>query len=92
MDQWWPQVRDILITGAGLAVILSQVLLQVLWARSPSDVLLAAGLALTVPAGYAHARTVLPFGQAGAGSSSPPSPPPGLPPSGPSSPGDIREA
>lgn len=79
MNRWWPPLRDIAITGSGLAVIASQVIIQVWLGRSPSDVLLAVGLALTTPAATAHVRTL--FGQPGSSESSPPDGPP------PSSPG-----
>jgi hypothetical protein len=82
----WDTVKDVALTGTGLSLILSQV-----FARTPSDVLLVTGLALTVPSVAAHARALL-AGRPGpgGGSSSPPSPPPGPPPPG-SSPGDAGE-
>ena len=68
MDRW-SLLKDILLTGTGVAVILSQVL-----SARPSDVLLVTGLALTVPSVAGHA-TALISGHTGA-HSSPPSPPP----------------
>ncbi len=71
-----------LLTGTGIILIISQV-----FSRSPSDILLATGLALTVPSVASHARVLL-SGSSGRGpSSSPPSPPPGSSPSGSSSEG-----
>jgi hypothetical protein len=67
----WQLLRDVLLTGAGLFVILSQV-----FARQPSDVLLVAGLALTVPATAAHAGALLSGHAPGSSSeSAPPAPP-----------------
>jgi hypothetical protein len=43
-----------LLTGTGLAVIVSQV-----FSRHPSDVLLVTGLALTAPSVAAHATALL---------------------------------
>lgn len=74
MDRWWPLVRDVAVTGTGLAVIWSQV-----WSAHPSGLVLGTGLALTVPSVAAHVRALLPGGESGEGSSS--SPPPGEPPS-----------
>lgn len=74
----WLLLRDVLLTGTGLAVIISQV-----FSLHPSDVLLVAGLALTVPSAAVHASTLL--GARTVSLSSPSSPPPGVPPS-PSSP------
>ena len=78
----WPTLRDIGITGTGLVVVWSQLLLWDLHGRPPSDVLLAVGLAMLTPAATAHVRTVLgaPGGH-GAGSSSESSPPASSPPS-----------
>ena len=52
--QIWPLIRDVLVTGTGLALIISQA-----FARSPSDVLLMAALTLTTPSLIAHAGTLL---------------------------------
>jgi hypothetical protein len=76
----WLLLKDILLTGTGMALVLSQIL-----SPSPSDVLLATGLALTVPSIAAHAGSLL-AGHTG-GSSSPPTPPSGQAPSGSSSEG-----
>jgi hypothetical protein len=70
----WSLARDILLTGTGLWLIISQI-----GARDPSSTLIVAGLALVVPAAASHAGTVLsgpsaPHG--GQHSSSPPAPPP----------------
>lgn len=80
----WQLVRDILLTGTGLYLIISQV-----GARSPSPELIVAGLALTVPAAATHAASVLSGSPAtGHGqpeslsSSPPPSSSPALPPAG----------
>jgi len=68
----WQLARDILLTGTGLWLIISQDM-----ARDPSSTLVVAGLALIVPAAAEHARTVL---------SGPSSPAPhGRPPSSSSS-------
>jgi hypothetical protein len=76
----WEILKDILLTGTGIAVILSQVL-----SPHPSDVLLATGLALTVPSVGAHVKALLTA--RGGGASSPPAPAPGSPPSSSSQPG-----
>jgi len=73
----WLLLKDIFLTGTGIALILSQV-----FSPHPSDVLLVTGLALTVPSVAAHAGSLL-GGHTG-GHSSPPSLPPGPPASGPS--------
>jgi hypothetical protein len=80
----WQLLKDILLTGTGIAVILSQVL-----SPRPSDVLLATGLALTVPSVAGHATALIVA--RGAGSSSGPPEPPTLPPSPRSSSGAIGE-
>ena len=66
-DLIWAAAKDVLLTGTGMALILSQV-----FSRAPSDILLATGLALTVPSVAGHARVLL-------GSSSRPSGPPSSP-------------
>ena len=75
----WQLVRDILLTGTGLWLIISQDM-----ARDPSSTLVVAGLALIVPAAAEHAHTVL----SGPSSPAPHGPPPssGSPSSAPSSP------
>jgi hypothetical protein len=70
----WQLIRDIALTGTGLALIISQV-----GARDPSSTLIVAGLALTVPAAATHAAGVL---------SGPSVTPPGESPSSSSSPAD----
>jgi hypothetical protein len=74
-DTAWTAIKDILLTGTGMVLILSQV-----FSHTPSDVLLVTGLALTVPSVAAHAGHLL-AGHPGGGSS-PPSPPSGSSPSG----------
>ncbi len=46
----WQLVKDIALTGTGLTIIIIQI-----WSKTPSDVLLVAGLALTVPSAASHA-------------------------------------
>ena len=74
----WQALKDVILTGTGVALILSQV-----WSRTPSDVLLVTGLALTVPSMAGHAKTLLNAGSTGR---EPPSSP-STPPSGSSSSG-----
>lgn len=50
----WLLLKDVLLTGTGIAVILSQVP-----SAHPSDVLIAAGLALTAPTIGTHVRELL---------------------------------
>jgi hypothetical protein len=72
----WVVARDVLLTGTGITVILAQA-----FSGHPSDIALAAGLALTVPSAYGHTAALL---GRGAGSSSPPSSePPSSPPISP---------
>jgi hypothetical protein len=75
-NTYWTAAKDVLLTGTGLVLILSQV-----FSHTPSDILLVTGLALTVPSVAGHA-TALMSGHTG-GESSPPSPPPTPPPSSP---------
>ena len=70
----WLLIRDVLVTGTGLGLIISQV-----FAKSPSDVLLVAAIALTTPTLASHATTLL-GGQSPSQSSSSSSPR-GSPPS-----------
>jgi hypothetical protein len=77
-DIAWAAIKDVALTGTGITLILTQV-----FSRSPSDILLVTGLALTVPSVAGHAKTLL--GSSGPGPSSPPSPPSGPSPSGSSS-------
>lgn len=74
----WLLLKDILLTGTGMALVLSQV-----FSHSPSDVLLVTGLALTVPSVAAHAGSLLGGHTGGPSSPSPSSS--GEPHSGPSS-------
>lgn len=50
----WQLVKDIALTGTGLVIIILQI-----FARTPSDVLLVVGLALTVPSAASHAASIL---------------------------------
>ena len=73
----WQLIKDVLLTGTGLVLIILQVL-----ARQPSDILLVTGLALTVPSAASHAGALLSGPSAdgrGHGPSSPSSPPGGEP-------------
>jgi hypothetical protein len=77
----WQLLKDIALTGTGLAMIISQI-----FARQPSDVLLVTGLALTIPSVASHAGTLLSAQSTdahGLPPSSPSSSPPGSPPSSP---------
>lgn len=65
----WQLARDILLTGTGLALIISQI-----GAHDPSSVLVVAGLTLTAPAAVTHSVGVL---------TGPSAPPHGEPPSSP---------
>jgi hypothetical protein len=69
----WTGLKDVLLTGTGMALILSQI-----FSRSPSDVLLVTGLALTVPSVAGHAGALL-SGRPGDGGRHSPSLPPGGP-------------
>jgi hypothetical protein len=71
----WQLARDILLTGTGLALIISQ-----MFAREPSSTLIVAGLALLAPAATEHAKSVLsgpsaPHGGPTSSSASAPTPP-----------------
>ncbi len=50
----WSLVKDIILTGTGVALIVSQML-----SATPSDALLVTGLALTVPSIAGHAKALL---------------------------------
>lgn len=50
----WSLLKDILLTGTGVSVIISQ-----MFVHSPSDAMLVTGLALTVPTLADHAKSVL---------------------------------
>ena len=74
----WPTLRDAGITGTGLVIVWAQLLLWAAAGRTPSDVLMAVGLALLAPGATAHVKTVMgATGEAGSSSrsSSEPSPP-----------------
>jgi hypothetical protein len=58
-------VKDILLTGTGIGVIVSQVL-----AGHPNDALLGTGLALLVPSTYEHIKALLPSSGGGGSSRS----------------------
>jgi hypothetical protein len=88
----WQLLKDILLTGTGLALIVSQIL-----AKQPSDVLLVTGLALTVPSAASHAGALLSGPsrlsepEDGERESSPHAASPGAPGSPSSSPGGTGE-
>jgi hypothetical protein len=69
MSRWF-LLKDVLLTGTGVAVILSQVL-----SLHPDGLLLGTGLALTVPTIADHVKALLP--SSGGGASSPSSDPHG---------------
>ena len=74
----WTVIKDVLLTGTGMALVISQV-----FARTPSGVLLVTGLALTVPSVAGHATALLSGGTASRSSDAGPSsspPPAGKPP------------
>jgi hypothetical protein len=83
----WQVLKDILLTGTGMALMVSQV-----FSLRPSDILLVTGLALTVPSVAGHAGALLTGGRHGrtGGESSPPSPRPGELPSGPPPGGTVE--
>lgn len=64
----WDVIKDILLTLTGMGAIMSQVA-----SPHPSDVVLAAGLALCVPSVGTHVRELL--RKPGDGDTSPSSPP-----------------
>jgi len=75
LSKAWPVLRDAGITGTGLVIVWAQLLLWAVAGRTPSDVLMAVGLALLAPGATAHVKTVMGAGSTGeAGSSSPSSP------------------
>ena len=81
----WQLLKDIALTGTGLALIITQI-----WSKNPSGTLLVAGLALTVPSAATHAASIL--SGPGVPSSSGSSPPHGeqaSPPSPSSSPPEV---
>lgn len=75
---WRELLRDVLLTGAGLAVIASQV-----FASDPNPYLIGAGLSLTFPSTFVKIREILidPSGSGTDGGSGPPSLPRGPAPS-----------
>ncbi len=50
----WQLAKDVLLTGTGLVIIIIQI-----GSKTPSDVLLVVGLALTVPSAASHAASIL---------------------------------
>ena len=74
----WQLAKDVLLTGTGLVIIILQI-----GSKTPSDVLLVVGLALTVPSAASHATSILNGPIAPHSSES--SPPAGEQPSPPSS-------
>jgi hypothetical protein len=83
LETAWQLVRDVLLTGAGLTLIMLQE-----FSPHPSGELIGAGLFLLAPAGIQHAVTVILSGPSAPGhgqessseSSSSPSSSPPLPP------------
>lgn len=74
----WTLIKDVLLTGTGLALILSQMLVT-----SPHDAILVTGLALTVPTLADHTKAVL-TGPSGNRESPPPGDSASVPSSSPS--------
>ncbi len=74
--RWWPLLRDIALTGTGMAVIVVQV-----FSAHPNGLLLGTALALTVPSVAEHVKALLP--SSGGPDSSAASLPPGQQPSSP---------
>ena len=72
----WKLLKDIVLTGLGVAAILSQI-----FSLHPSGLVLGTGLALTVPSVASHVKALLPGPGDGesSGSPSPPSPQPSSP-------------
>lgn len=66
---WALVIKDILLTGTGIFVIILQA-----FSTHPNGLLLGTGLALTVPSTWDHIRALIP---SAGGSSSPPSEVPG---------------
>jgi hypothetical protein len=66
----WQVLRDVLLTGTAIFIFIRQAL-----SPAPSDVLLAAALALTAPSVADHARALL-SGRGGGESSPSPAPQP----------------
>jgi hypothetical protein len=70
----WQLLRDVLLTGTSIFVIVTQV-----YSAHPSDVLLAVALALTAPSVADHARALLSAPGGGVHSQQGPPPPPPQP-------------
>lgn len=79
MKLWQSLLKDALLTGTGVAVILLQA-----FAAHPNGLLLGTGLALTVPSTWDHIRALIPSAGGSSSESSPPhgSSQPSLPPGG----------
>jgi len=56
----WALVKDVVLTGTGVALIISQI-----FSATPSDALLVTGLALTVPTIAGQAKALLSGGPSG---------------------------
>ena len=69
----WTLIKDILLTGTGIALILSQML-----SKTPNDAMLVTGLALTVPTLADHAKAVI-SGPSASRESTRPGEPPSVP-------------
>lgn len=82
--RWWPLLRDVMLTGTGMGVIIVQV-----FSAHPSTPLLWTGLALTVPSVVEHVKALLP--NSPAPDTSPPSLPSGESPSSTSSQRQVPE-
>lgn len=82
----WQLLRDILLTGTGIGLLLSQVI-----SARPSDAILVAGLALTAPSVAGHAGALLAGPRHGTGHGSPEPPSSGPPSSSSSPPGDTGD-
>jgi hypothetical protein len=73
LTRWWRELlRDVILTGSGLAVIGSQV-----FAAHPNPYLLGTGLSLTLPSTYAKIREIMAIPSGTHGGSGSPSPLPG---------------
>jgi hypothetical protein len=53
--RWWPLLRDVMLTGTGMGVIIVQV-----FSSHPSTPLLWTGLGLTAPSVVEHVKALLP--------------------------------
>jgi hypothetical protein len=64
----WPLVKDVLLTGTGVVIVLSQVA-EAYLGQQPNALLIGAGLALTVPSIADHVKGLLPGSTDGPSSS-----------------------